>query len=360
MSDEIVLQELYVRNFRNIKSATLQFSCDINHVFGKNAQGKTSLLEAIFFCMSGMSFRTSSLKQLIRHDEPGFYLEARFKKLGVYQTLSISFEGKKRRVALNMRPCQSTSIILGLLQGVVCTPEDLQLIKGPPQVRRRFLDLHISQFEPLYVHHLNRFRRALRQRNALLRSQKMSLLSIFEYELARSGAYIAHKRKEACEAIKKYAQNHAKEMNLYSFDLCYAPSIEICTTLNETLEHYRELLSSKRQHDSKMHSTEFGPHRDDIDLLFNERPLQEVASEGQSRLCALALKFSEWDVLKNKIAMKPLLLIDDVVSCLDSEKRERLVTFCSGFGQTFITSHEPLHHNSKRYFVESGQFVVHR
>ena len=227
MSEKIVLQELYVRNFRNITSTSLQFSDEINHVYGKNAQGKTSLLEAIFFCMSGMSFRTSVLKQLIRHDEPGFFLEARFKKHDVYQTLSISFEGKKRRVALNTRACQSTSVILGLLQGVICTPEDLQLIKGPPQLRRRFLDLHISQFEPLYVHHLNRFRRALRQRNVLLRSQKGSMLSIFEYELARSGAYITYKRNEACMAIKTYAQNHAKEMNLFSFDLRYSPSIEI-------------------------------------------------------------------------------------------------------------------------------------
>ena len=175
------LTRLYVRGFRNYEEAVLDCSPAVNVLYGDNAQGKTSLLEAIHLLMIGRSFRTTQTSELIRQGSEGFYIEAHFIRHGIEQKLRFGNNGQERRLYYNNTECLSLTSLLGVLPGVVITPDD-ELIKGPPYSRRLFLDLQISQTDPLYVHYLARYNKAMRQRNQLLRTRTLATIESWEEE----------------------------------------------------------------------------------------------------------------------------------------------------------------------------------
>ena len=174
--NRLYLRNLYLRQFRRYEEVHFQFNPTINSIVGPNAHGKTTILEAIQFLMSGRSFRTQQPSDLIRHEQNYFYIEADFIKQGIQQTLKISYDGKERKIVHNSTVCQSSTNLLGLLQGVVVIPDSASLVKGSPLLRRHFLDLQIAQVDPLYVHHLTRYARAMRQRNVLLKRKDLATI----------------------------------------------------------------------------------------------------------------------------------------------------------------------------------------
>jgi DNA replication and repair protein RecF len=335
----------------------------MNEIVGKNAQGKTSLLEALFLCVCGSSFRTGTLLDVIRHGAPGFFIEVAFEKNGFFHEIQLSFDGMKKRIVFDKRPCESQSMLIGELLGVVCPPEVQSVMKGAPQERRQFLDLHIAQLDPLYVHHLIRYRRALKQRNVLLRKKDTKTLHPWEKELAASGSYLICERIKAVRELVPWLKTYLEVLGVK-----YDAEVELSYATKRHIERKDELqlylekeLFEKRGVEVALGSTLVGPHRDDLLLKASGKLVRDFASEGQLRLIALALKLSEWQRLKAITKEVPLLLIDDFEAYLDREKSEKLFSLCAEFGQLFVSAHrsiclekEHLQGKSKTFYLECG------
>ncbi|MBS0655360.1 MAG: DNA replication/repair protein RecF, partial [Verrucomicrobia bacterium] len=317
------LKSLYARHFRNFDELAVDFTADINEVVGANAQGKTSLLEALYFCLTGSSFRSAHLKDLIRHSHDRFFVEVTFEKQGVDHLLAVSYDGAVRRVFLNRAHCPSTTVLLGLMTGVAFTPGDVSLVKGAPAFRRRFLDLQIAQIDPLYVHHLSRYTKALKQRNALLRQKKADTLFCWEAELATSASYLVWKRRQAVQFLGQRAAHFFEKfiIDKTQFDLHYSSAAMHIEEMEALRHHFVQEYARKRGQELAYGMTLVGPHRDDLQILLNEKPFREFASEGQQHLAAISLKLAEWHYLKEEAKDIPLMIIDDFAVSLDAARK---------------------------------------
>ncbi len=365
---------LYAVNFRNYIKCDLGLSSMINVFFGANAQGKTNLLEAIFYSAFGLSHRTAAEEDLLR-------LGAEAMAAGVeYESYSGRHEVKlkkyrqqerwKKEILLDgvkVRPKEH----YGALNAVMFSPEDLQLVKGEPALRRRFFDMQISQTDPVYYDLLVKYNRTLLQRNRLLKdlrdgSGSTALLRPWDEEFSRLAAGIVRKRLAAlgeltviADAIyASIAGNKERlavfyELKANAGKLFYPAAAE---AYDENF--YRSSLEERRREDILRGSTGVGPHRDDLRLLLNENSLRSFGSQGQQRSAALALKLSQLEYVRRQIGEFPILLLDDVMSELDNSRRSQLLNFIDGRVQTFITVNDrglipDLAHNS--YFkIENG------
>ncbi len=338
------LKQLYARNFRNFEEITVSFVDGINEVVGDNAQGKTSLLEALFMCVTASSFRSQHLKDLIRHAQKGFFIEASFEKDGVDHQVGLAYDGEKRRVYLNGSPCESATVLLGLMPGVASTPDDIAVIKGQPSLRRRYLDLMIAQIDPVFVHHLSRFMRALKQRNVLLKQKEIGSIACWEEELARSSAYILQQRKKAVA----YANIKAGEyFSSFSHEklpmtLQYVTNVTPIDDVELLRQNILQEFAKRRSQEVHFGATLVGPHRDDIHIVLGEKPAREFASVGQSALAACALRLAEWHYLKQETRSRPLMIVDDFGAALDSTRRKLLFNELATLGQLFLSSHSSL------------------
>jgi DNA replication and repair protein RecF len=345
------LRSLYVSNFRLYAEERFTFSPDDNFICGPNAVGKTSLLEAIYFLISGRSFRTHYTANLIRHGAAQFFLDARFSKRGVGQRLRIAYSKKERKIWLNNTLCPSASGLFGVLLGVVLAPDDLNLIVGPPQERRQYLDSQLAQVDPLYLYHLTRYARAMRQRNHLLKAKAIHSIEGWEWEMAISATYIAQRRAELLAILQGYAhQSYSQLLGARSAEqllLAYrCSSGKGDAHLGDTQscrEHYLGQFHKNRPRELLLAATVVGPHKDDIALQLGDKEVRAFASEGQMRSCAAALRLAEWHALRQAAEGEdPLMLIDDFGISLDSERSRRLLSQLEGVSQLFITSTVPL------------------
>lgn len=333
------LRTLYLHNFRCYQEAFFEFCPGINTICGANAQGKTSLLEAIYLLIAGKSFRTSQVSDLTRLGTNNFFIEASFVKHGIEQQLRISCNGKERKIFHNHNLCPSSSL-LGLLRGVVITPDDAALVKGSPLVRRHFLDLQIAQIDPLYVHHLGRYNRALRQRNALLRAKSHATLDSWEFEMATSAAYLTMQRSLAVQDLEKSGRRLHKILSGEGeeMQLVYKNGAPLNAGLTVLRTHFLEQFQKLRYREMILGATLSGPQKDDLTVAIAEKEVRFFASEGQQRSCVAALRFAEWERLNELGSEAPLMLIDDVGVSLDSSRKDKLLTHIQSLGQVFLTA----------------------
>ncbi len=343
MPDKLV--SLYLHNFRNYKEVEVTFSPEINFIHGDNAQGKTNLLEAIYLLSTGRSFRTTHLSELISQGESFFYLQASFMKDGLSQTLSLSFDGTTKKMDYNNTSYPHFTNLLGLLPTVLLTPEDSVLITGSPRERRRFLDIHIGQIDPLYVYHLNRYTKALKQRNCLLKQHALDGIESWEAILLSSSLYIHKKRSELIATLTNPTNQAMQWMshNQDSLELTYLPSLT---------DNYEKL----RPKELSVGLTLIGPHRDDMLIHINHQDSKIFSSQGQKRCAVIALRLGEWAHFHEINSAPPLLSIDDFGLHLDATRNKLLLSSLSQFGQVFITSPGPAHDNA--YFslkVDKGE-----
>lgn len=340
----VYLKSLYLHNFRLYEEAYIEFSPGINWICGNNATGKTSLLEAIHLLASGDSFRTRQLSNLIRNQCPHFYLEAHFEKHGIPQRLRMVHSSKERRIFINNALCSSPTSLVGVLLSVVLAPGDLSLISGPPQERRQFLDAQVAQVDPLYVHHLSRYHRAMRQRNTLLKSKRLGSIESWEYEMAASAAYLLQKRLLLVEQLKTQSnvlyQSIADEP--LEFNLAYRATGKIEGNQGQFRQQYMEQYMKNRDREIVLSGTLIGPHRDDLTITIGHQEARFYASEGQKSSCATALRLGEWHLLHASSGQMPLMLIDDIGTSLDNERCQRLFKQITQFSQVFISSTRPL------------------
>jgi DNA replication and repair protein RecF len=293
--------------------------------------------------MLGRSFRPSQHQDLIKIDAPSLYLEALFCKHGVDQKLRISTDGKERKMTYNSTPLSSLSNLLGLIQGVIMTPDDVSLIKGSPAIRRQFLDVQIAQVDPLYVHYLTRYVRAMRQRNVLLRQKKKTAIEGWEHEMALASGYIVMQRRHnihahhhACQLFYTYLTEEKEHLTLE-----YRSGASSCQSEIDIREYYLKQFHKNRERELVVGYTLTGPHKDDIQVEIGGRDARIFASEGQQRSCVTALHVGEWQHLKQIAGHSPLFMVDDVGISLDDQRRERLMSYLTSMGQVFLTTTDP-------------------
>ncbi len=329
------VSRLILRNFRCYEEVEVPFTKGINLIHGKNGAGKTSLLEALYLLSTGRSFLTSHLSDLIRKDQPHFYIEAYFVRDDVEQMLSIGFDGKNRRIHYNNTLFQNLSHVLGILPSVLYSPKDSTLISGTPQERRRFLNIQLAQTDPLYVHHLMRYHKAMKHRNALLKVKSEAAIESWEQMMGESAYYLMHKRSKLIELLRPNVEAFAKDLSQEEdeFDLRYEPSISL-----KKVDQIDKLLAKQRPKELIIGSTMIGPHRDDMHITYKKREAKTFASEGQKRTCIAALKIAEWEILKEQTETTPLFAIDDFGVHLDPKRTEVLQEKLVSLGQVLLTS----------------------
>lgn len=318
------LLRLYLRNFRSYEEFEVEFDDKVNLIQGGNATGKTNLLEAIFFLSTGRSFRTPHLAELIRYGQSFFHLEAHFFKEGLMQTIKVSYDGQSKKMQYNQTSYPNFTGLLGLMPTVLLAPEDVNLIMGGPQERRRFLDIHIVQIDPLYVHHLTRYFKALKQRNFLLRNRKEDAIESWEEIMKNSALYIQQKRKETVDELSKRVQ-----MDIDRLEIRFYPS----ANLDYASSRKKELIVGTTLH---------GPHRDDLHININEKEAKSFSSQGQKRAAIAALRLAQWSHFLHVTGSPPLLSIDDFGVHLDQNRSNHLLDRLSSLGQVFLTSPDKL------------------
>jgi len=342
----VYIQRIYAKNFRNFDECCFEFSVDTHVIVGDNGVGKTSLLEALFLCITGISFRTQYVKELIRFQQKGFFVEVMFLKDDIPHTLSISYDGAKRRVSLNNAPCKSATELFGVLAGVSITPDDIALVEGSPSIRRRFLDLALVQVDPLYVRHLRRYHQALKQRNALLKQKKPATLFCFSEELARSGAYLILERQKFLDYIRPKTKDFFNELlgcDAIGFEMVYESVGKTYDDHASLYEHLKNELKIKLEQEMHYGLTLVGPHRDDIELRLKKKDARAYASIGQKRILSHAMRLAEWHFLKERLEVEPLMIVDDFATSLDDAKTMRFASLLATLGQVFLSSTEVAH-----------------
>jgi len=344
MKSDMHLRALYLQNFRVYEEALFEFSPQINVIRGPNARGKTSLLEAIYLLITGRSFRTTQASDLIRHGAYSFFLDASFIKHGIEQKLRIQYDGKERKVFYNSTLCPSSSL-LGLLQGALIHPDDAAIIKGPPAVRRHLLDLQLGQIDPLYVHYLTRYERAMRQRNHLLRAKSQVGIESWEQEMSNAASYIIPQRAKTVNRLQETGKKlyshlcNTEELGLL-YKPCGAAGQEITAENNPLRSLFCDQYRRHRPREMELGLTLTGPHKDDISLILNNKEVRAFASEGQQRSCVAALRLAEWESLKTQSLEQPLMLVDDLGISLDASRRKQMLSHFSTLSQVFLTTTE--------------------
>lgn len=330
--------DLKLKNFRNYKYLELLFSPHINVFWGNNGQGKTNLLEAIHVLCTGRSFRTHRMQDLILQGENHFYIEARCIKDNVIHSLKIYYDGAEKKIIYNDKTYSHFSSLLGIFPCVLLSPDDLLLINSSPAERRRFLDLHIAQIDPLYLFYLSRYYKAMKQRNELLRSKEKETLGAWEQVMAPAASYLIAKRRDATTLLSASAGHW---MRLFSEDeelgLAYHSLLQEVKAdeLSNQLSAYWQTTRHKDMHYA---TTMAGPHRDDLTILLSGKEAKHFSSEGQKRSCIASLRFGQWEHMKKWTDTPPLLAIDDFGIQLDATRQNRLQEQITHFGQVFLTS----------------------
>ncbi len=347
------INKIYAVNFRNYSSCNLDFSSMINVFYGQNAQGKTNILEAIFYSSFGMSHRTFAEDDLLKISCKEMAVGVEYEsfsgvhdiKIKKYQQLGRN----KKEIFLDgtkVRPKEH----YGSLNVVMFSPEDLQLVKGEPSLRRRFFDMQIAQTDPIYYDLLVKYNRVLQQRNKLLKEIRdnggsPNQLEPWNKEFIVLATAIAKKRQLALEKLQAIAgEIYASitgnketltikyELKANNGELLYPESDFSAWEI-----FYTNKLKERERIDILRGNTGIGPHRDDIILLLNDMSLKSFGSQGQQRSGALALKLSQLEYVRREIGEFPVLLLDDVMSELDNNRRAQLLLFIDGRVQTFIT-----------------------
>ena len=352
------IKKIKINNFRNYKSQEINLEKNINIFYGENAQGKTNIIEAIFLSSMGKSFRAKKDKEMIMLGEGKSNIEIEYEKTDRDGKIKIEL-GNKKIVYINGIKIKKLSELLGKINVVIFTPDDINILKGGPQNRRRFLDIMISQLRPNYMYNLNLYLKTLEQRNNYLRQIKEenkneNMLDIWDEELSNYAKNIYNYRKEFIEKIKN------KIKNIHSEITNNKEEIEI-EYLSECIskEKYLELLKQRRKLDIIKGYTTKGIHRDDFNIYINKKELGIYGSQGQHRTAILSLKLSELNIIKDEIGESPILLLDDFMSELDEKRRKNFLEKINDV-QVIITCTEKIDIENKEilvYNVKSGNAI---
>ena len=334
------ITELELNNFRNYTQAKVKFEDGLNFIVGKNAQGKTNLLESVYISSVGKSPKNSKDKQIIKFNSDKAKIGINFLTIAGNKNIEIYLDKQdKKSIKVNNLNILKLTELVGTLSVVYFSPDELKLIKEVPEDRRTFLDVSISQFDKPYLYNLLKYNRILKMRNQILKSldsreSKIEQLKLFTPQLIETSEKIIEKRLSFIENLKIFAKNIHKDITLTEeLDIQYSYSKKENLSIKEDLEQEFNRVIDK---ELELGYTCVGPHRDDIIFKINNLDCKQFASQGQQRTVSLVVKLSLMEVIKQEIGEYPILLLDDVLSELDEGRQNRLLNMTSKY-QTLIT-----------------------
>lgn len=332
----MIIKSIELADYRNYELLDLKFDKHINILYGDNAQGKTNILEAIYVAATTKSHKGSKDKEIIRFDREEAHIRTRLEKENVEFRVDMHLRrDKSKGIAIDGQKLKKAADLLGLCNVVFFSPEDLGIIKNGPAERRRFVDMELCQLDQFYLYNMNHYIKIVNQRNKLLKDMYMSpqlrdTLSIWDSQLVSYGSKIIERRKLFIEQLNEIIYGIHKKLSGDKEELYvqYEPDV--------LMESFETKLKINQERDIKLKQTSVGPHRDDFSFLIGNIDIRKYGSQGQQRTAALSLKLSEIELVKKITKDTPILLLDDVLSELDSSRQNYLLGSI-GEIQTIIT-----------------------
>lgn len=332
----MIIKSLELENFRNYDSLKIEFDERTNILYGDNAQGKTNILEAIFLSSTTKSHKGSKDKEIVNFDQEEAHIRTYIEKDGLTEKVDMHLrKNKTKGIAINNQKIKKAADLLGLLNVVLFSPEDLRIIKNGPSDRRRFVDMELCQLDKFYLYNLNSYNKIVNQRNKLLKDLYMNpelkdTINIWDSQLISFGKQVIERRKNFIEQLNEIIYDIHKKLSGDKEELIIAYEPDILP------EDFEKKLSANQWKDMKLKQTSVGPHRDDFSFMVNGVDIRKYGSQGQQRTAALSLKLSEIELVKKITKDTPVLLLDDVLSELDSNRQNYLLNSIGDI-QTIIT-----------------------
>ncbi len=319
------INSLDLKNFRNYDNLHIEFDSHINILYGDNAQGKTNILEALFMSATTKSHRGGKDKEMIRFSEDDCHIKTIVSKDDILRKIDMHLKSRsKKGIAIDGINIRRSSELFGLLNIIFFSPEDLSIIKQGPDKRRRFLDIELCQLDKIYLTYLAKYNKILFQRNNLLKQinydrSKLDMLDVWDEQLVTYGSYIIDKRADFILNLNEIIREKHDKLtgSLEKISIDYEKSTESSS--------FAERLKAAREDDLRRYITTVGPHRDDMIFMTNDIDIRKFGSQGQVRSAALSLKLSEIEIVRSRIKESPVLLLDDVLSELDSNRQNYLL-----------------------------------
>ena len=353
------IEQIALNNYRNYGTLDISFDKGTNILYGMNAQGKTNILEAIYMAATTKSHRGSRDKEVIKFDHEEAHIKLFVRKKDLSRRIDMHIKKNKNKgVAIDGVPIRRSAELYGLLNIIFFSPEDLSIIKNGPVERRRFMDMELCQLSRLYYSNLSNYNKILNQRNNLLRQiyynkSLIDTLDVWDEQLVSYGNKVIKERENFIEMLGEIVREIHSKLSKGSEDL------RIVYNKSADAERFSDILKEKRDVDCRYESTQYGPHRDDILFLINDMDVRLYGSQGQQRTAALSLKLAEIELVRKIINDSPILLLDDVMSELDSGRRDALldtikdiqtIITCTGYDD-FIRERITI---DKIYFIKEG------
>src|SRR5690625_4949104 len=342
------INELQLKNFRNYEALHMSLTNKVNVIIGENAQGKTNLLEAIYVLAFTKSYRSLNDKELILWQKEFGKIAGTIHQKNQTIPLEIIFHRNGKKAKKNRIEQKKLSNYLGVMNVVMFAPEDLALVKGAPQIRRRFINMELGQIAPMYIYHLGQYQTVLRQRNHLLKqlqqqkSKDTIMLHILTEQLVQHAVILIKKRIEFIHLLRKWEIPLHEEISrkMEKLDIIYLSSVKVLEDDEEEKLERKYLQSFKEMelNEIRRGTTLIGPHRDDLMFKINDKDVRLFGSQGQQRTTALSLKLAEIDLIYNETGHYPILLLDDVLSELDDYRQSHLLNTIQGKIQTFVST----------------------
>ena len=358
------IEKIEIEGFRNYENEKAEFHKNINIITGENAQGKTNLLESIYFTSFGKSFRTSKDREMIGFEKDylrvsACYVDEEDEEERENMVIALARDGRKS-AQINGRTVERISEIINNHYAVIFSPEDLKIVKDEPERRRNFIDSEICQLSFSYFNALSKYKKILLQRNMYLKERNIdeNLLEVWDENLSEEGARIIVKRKEFIDRLSLISNKIHSNITdgKENPTTVYESNIPLIGSKDEIKEEFLLCLTNARERDIQMGNTSRGPHKDDIDIRIKDKSTRKFASQGQQRTVALSLKLAEIELIKEEKGQYPILLLDDVFSELDEGRQRYLVDYLDMM-QVFITAAE-VPEKIIKYFPDSKKITV--
>jgi DNA replication and repair protein RecF len=357
---------LAAANYRNLAALPIDLLAKEVFFVGENGQGKSNILEALYFLSYGTSFRTRMDAECVRHGEQDFSLRSMYRsESGSTHSVSVYFEKGKKRIEKNAKKIVDRKELINTIPCVLYCHEDLEFVNGEPERRRFFVDQTLSMHDVLFIDISRQYKKALKSRNFVLKAQQIDMLDAYNVQLAKFGVEIQRKRKNVIFSFNRiFSPLYEEVTGIDDVHLVYAPSWKEEDGMHITEADALEQLEEKRALDLQLCTTMCGPHRDKIGFVRKGKPFIPSASTGQRRLAAILLRSAQAIFYKNVCDKKPVLLMDDVLLELDPEKRQRVTALLPEYDQLFCTflTGEPYENyqtsGTKVYKIMSGEWSI--
>jgi DNA replication and repair protein RecF len=367
----MLINNIKIKNYRNFREADIQLNDVLNIFIGDNGQGKTNLLESVYLCSIGRTFRQNSENDLINFSENKSSIEISGIKNNCGFKMDLILErNKKKQVLVNGARLDKTSEMIGIINNVIFTPDDMKIVKGNPGERRKFINIDISQVKPKYKYLLNSYKKVITERNMILKNyctkeENKDIISIWNDYLSNIGSELIWYRNEYIDKLKKYSVDIYSDLsgNKEKLEMRYSSNIGNIQDLDKI--NIKKLFSEKIENGFKNEvfrkTSLYGPHRDELIIEINGKECKYFGSQGQQRSAILAIKLAEIEIIREEVGEYPVLLLDDVLSELDNKRKGYLIDYIKNI-QTIITTTDDndlknltKNFNKKNFYINEGK-----